>query len=552
MPDCCARVLEKESEREQAIIFKRSEYSQDHTAPVTTVDPSVKLVTTVGREESARPEARRRKPWLNKALRFDARRFLPGRGSLSLQRFSITEAALLLMLALLTSRGLGVVRQMFFNLLFGTGPAANAYYAAAYLPETLFDLVAGGALTHAFLPVFLSYEKAHGQREAWRLTSLVFNVMLVALTLLLLVGEFLTPAFVNHWLVPGYSPAEQALTINLTRVMLIQPLLLGLGTVITAALNSRRQFLLPAFSVAIYNVGLIGGLGVSFVFRDVGIYGPTWGMLAAAALQVVVMVPALAKQGARYSFAWNLKHPGFLEVLRLLIPNMLTVALFSITPILDTAFISFMPDTASLAASRNAYMLFGLPLTLVSQAIGQAAMPQLADFATTRKYVRLRQTLSKVLLASLALSVLEALALGVLGRPAIRILFEHGAFGAHSAYVTNLALIGYAIALPGQAVASLLILTFYAMKNALAPFIAGTLALLAHLGGLLLFLHLFSGSAQILAIPLALATDGLATSLLLGSLLFFGLRAKARQDQGMLRLARRRAALRAAQSGEKP
>lgn len=445
------------------------------------------------------------------------------------------------MLALITSRGLGVVRQLLFNILFGTGPAANAYYAAAYLPETLFDLVSGGALIHAFLPVFLSYERAHGQREAWRLTSLVFNMMLVALTLLLLIGEFLAPAFVNHWLVPGYSPAEQSLTINLTRVMLMQPLLLGLGTVITAALNSKRQFLLPALSVAIYNIGLIGGLGVSFFFHGVGIYGPTWGMLVAAALQVVVMLPALVKQGARYSFTWNLKHPGFHEVLRLLLPNMLAVAIISLSPIIDTAFISYMRDPASLAASRNAYLLFGLPLTLVSQAIGQAAMPQLSALATTRRYVRLRQTLGKVLLISLVLSVLEALALGILGRPAIHILFQHGAFTAHSAYVTNLALIGYAIALPGQAIASLLSLTFYAMKNAVAPLGSNILALLAHLGGLLLLLTLFSGSAQILAIPLALAIDGMVTSLLLGSLLFLGLRNKARQDQGMARLARRRA-----------
>lgn len=535
-----------------SIIFKRSEYSQDdHSAPVTTAEPFVELVVSAERVEGAGPARRRRKYRLSKAFRFNAQRFLPGRGSLSLQRFSITEAAFLLMLALITSRGLGVARQMLFNLLFGTGPAANAYYAAAYLPETLFDLVAGGALIHSFLPVFLSYEKEHGQREAWRLTSLVFNVMLVVLTLLLLIGEFLTPAFVNHWLVPGYSSAEQALTINLTRVMLIQPLLLGLGTVITAALNSKRQFLLPALSVAIYNVGLISGLGVSFVFPAVGIYGPTWGTLAAAALQALVMVPALVKQGARYSFAWNLKHPGFLEVLRLLIPNMLAVALFSITPIIDTAFISFMPDTASLAASRNAYMLFGLPLTLVTQAVGQAAMPQLAELATTRKYVRLRQTLGKVLLVSLALSLLEALVLGICGRPAIRILFEHGAFGAHSAYVTHLALIGYAIALPGQAVASLLMLTFYAMKNALAPFAASALALLSHVGALLLFLMLFSGPTQIMAIPLALATDGVVTSLLFGSLLFLGLRARVRQDQGMLRLERRRAFVRSLQNGQK-
>jgi putative peptidoglycan lipid II flippase len=523
--------------REKQHILNKRNYSQDDLATVTTVEPTTSLDIPAVSAVIERPQKR----WLSKFFRFRVQSFLPGRGALSLRRFSITEAAFLFVVAFIASRSLGVVRQTLFNILFGTGSAANAYYAAAYLPETLFDLVAGGALTHAFIPVFLSYERDHGQREAWRLTSLVFNVMLVALTLLMLLGEFFAPAFVNHWLVPGYSPAEQALTTNLTRVMLFQPLLLGLGTVITAALNSKRQFLLPAVSVAVYNIGLIGGLAVSFFFRGVGIYGPTFGILVAAALQALVMVPALIKQGVRYSFTWNLKHPGLREVLRLLIPNILTVAVFSVLPIVDTAFISYMPDPASLSASRNAYMLFALPLGLVSQAVGQASLPQLATLAGSQRYVRLCQTLFRVLLVSLAFSVLAALALVLLGRPAIHILFQHGAFDAHSSSVTNLALLGYAFALPVQALASLLSLTFYAMKNAVTPLCISFVAMLAHVGGLILILHLLTSSYQILAIPLALAIDGLASTLLLGLMLFLGLRFKAKEDKGMLRLARRRA-----------
>src|SRR5437762_13834124 len=130
----------------------------------------------------------------------------------------------------------------------------------------------------------------------------------------------------NRFVLPGYSPAEQALTTSLTRIMLIQPLILGLGTIATAVLNSKRQFLLPALSIAIYNFGLIGGLLVTLAFPKVGIYGPTYGVLVAALLQVLIQVPGLLKQGVQYSFIWDLKHPGLHEVLRLLIPNALAVA----------------------------------------------------------------------------------------------------------------------------------------------------------------------------------------------------------------------------------
>jgi putative peptidoglycan lipid II flippase len=502
---------------------------------VTTV-VEASPVSLAEKAAGAKPQKR----WLSKAFRFSLKSFLPGNGSLSVRRFSITEAAFLLILALIASRGLGVLRQSLFNSFFGTGPAADAYYAAAYLPETLFELVAGGALTHAFIPVFLSYERAHGPRNAWRLTSLVFNVMLVALTLVILIGEFLAPAFVNHWLVPGYPPAKQALTTDLTRVMLFQPLLLGLGTVITAALNSKRQFLLSAASIAVYNVGLIAGLAVSFFAPGVGIYGPTYGVLVAAALQVLVMVPALIKQGARYSFTWDLKDPGFREVLHLLIPNALAVAIGSIPPIIDTSLISHMPG-GMLAAQRNAYLLFALPFSLISQAVGQAAMPQLAAFSSARKYVRLRQTLLRVLGISLGFGILASVAIYLFGRPAIHILFQHGAFDAYSAEITHIALLGYAIALPGQAIAILLILAFYSMKSAITPLFATFLALFTHLAGALFFLHIFSGSQQIIAIPLAMATDGTMTSLLLGVLLFYRLRSRMRKDPGMQRLERLRA-----------
>jgi putative peptidoglycan lipid II flippase len=79
--------------------------------------------------------------------------------------------------------------------------------------------------------------------------------------------------------------------------MLLHSLILGLGTVATAILSSRRQFLRPALSIAIYDVGLIGGLLVSFAIPGVGIYRPTFGLLVSAILQVGILIPALVQQG---------------------------------------------------------------------------------------------------------------------------------------------------------------------------------------------------------------------------------------------------------------
>ena len=506
-------------------------------ATATIAKPQLEESTALTRNEGP---SKHRIPVFNKAFSFNLRSFLPGGDDFSLRRFSIIEAAMLLIMGYLASKGLGVVRQTIFNALFGTSMQANAYYAASRLPDTLFDLIAGGALTHAFIPVFLSYEKDRGQREAWRLASLVFNVLLVALTALVFVSEFVAPAFVSRLLVPGFSPAQQTLTAALTRVMLIQPLILGLGTVVTAILNSKRQFFLPALSLAIYNVGLIGGLLFSLAIPRIGIYGPTYGVLAAAALQVLVMVPALVKQGVRYTFIWDLRHPGLRQVLRLLIPNALAVAIASTGFIVDTAFISYLPDQASLAAERNAHMLYALPLALLGLAIGQAALPQLSTLAASGRYVRLRMTVVRLIGGALSLSLIASLMMYLLGKPAIRLLFQHGAFGKHSSAVTGTALLGYAFALPAVIAASLLVLSFYALKDARTPLLINILGLATRWSLIILLLRLLTGSHMILAIPLAAGGVGIVETLVLGSLLFIRLRSKVKTDKGMLRLERRR------------
>jgi len=477
---------------------------------------------------------------LSKAFHFNLKSFLPSGGDLSLRRFSITEAAFLLVMAFLVSHGLGAIRQVIFNAIFGTGPEADAYYAASRLPEVLFDLIASGTFTHAFIPVFLSYEKDHGQREAWRLASLVFNVLLVILTALVFAGEFVAPTFVSRLLVPGYSPTEQALTTQLTRIMLVQPLILGVGTVTTALLNSKRQFLLPAISLAIYNVGLIGGLLFTLANPGLGIYGPTYGAIAAATSQVVVMLPGLVKQGVRYTFIWDLKHHGLHEVMRLLGPNVLGVAIASVGFVVDTAYISYMPDKASLAASRNAHLLFALPLALVAQAIGQAVLPHLATLATSARYVRLRNTIVKVMGGALLLSLVFALMLYFFGKPAIEILYQHGAFKKHSATITDTALLGYAVALPGISLADLIVLGFFALKDTKTPLFTHIMALFIRWGLIILLLRSLTGSHVILAIPLAIAGAGSIEALLLGYLLHIRLRSKAKLDKAMQRLERRR------------
>lgn len=463
-------------------------------------------------------------------FRFRLAKFLPGR-DFAERRFGIAEAAFLLMMGYLASRGLGVVRQTLFNAIFGAGPQANAYYAAVRLPDTLFTLIAGGALIQAFVPVFVSFGKDHGSEETWRLTSLVFNVMLVTLTGLVMIAEFAAPAFVSHWLVPGYSPAEQSLTTSLTRIMLFQPLILGLGTIATAVLSSKRQFLLPSLSIAVYNFGLIGGLLVTLAFPKVGIYGPTFGILAAAACQVLVQIPGLVKQKFKYSFVWNLKHPGLHQVMYLLIPNILAVSISSIVLIVDTAFTSYLPDKASLSAIHNAQMLFDLPIALLGQTLALAALPRMSSLAAKFRYPDFRQLVFKMVGGAGLLSIPAAFLLALLGKPLIRLIFQHGAFTRHASALTALVLIGYAIGLPGQVAAGILMRSFYALKNAIIPLLTNIFTFAVHIGLLFFLFRTLTGKYVILSIPLAATVTITVEAGLLCLLLLWRLRVGIKGEQ---------------------
>jgi putative peptidoglycan lipid II flippase len=470
--------------------------------------------------------ARRSDQWEIGAFRFRFRlaNFRPGR-DLAERRFGIAEAAFLLMMAYLASRGLGVVRQTLFNALFGTGPEANAYYAAFRLPDTLFSLIAGGALIQAFVPVFVSFEKDHGREETWRLTSLVVNVLLVTLSGLVLIAEFAAPAFVTHWLVPGYTPSEQSLTTGLTRIMLFQPLILGLGTIATAILSSKRQFLLPALSIAVYNLGLIGGLLITLAFPRVGIYGPAYGVLAAAVCQVLVQVPGLVKQRFEYTFIWDLKHPGLRQVMLLLGPNVLAVGITSIAFIVDTAFTSFLPDKTSLSAIHNAQMLFDLPLALFGQTLAFAALPRMSRLAVEEHYQDFRRLVFGIVGGAVLISIPTAVLLGVLGKPLIHLLFQHGAFTKHSSALTALVLIGYAIGLPERVASELFVRSFYALKNALIPLLVNLFGFTVRIGLILCLFEILIGKYHILAIPLAAAGAATIEAGLLCLLLLWRLRA---------------------------
>jgi len=211
-------------------------------------------------------------------------------------------------------------------------------------------------------------------------------------------------------------------------------------------------------------------------------------------------------------------------VMFLLGPNLVAVGISSIVLVLDTAFTSYLPDKASLSAIHNAFMLFDLPAALLGQSLALAALPQLSSLNANNHYLDFRHLLFRIVGGAVLISIPVAILLSIFGKPAIHILFQHGAFTRHSSSLTALALIGYAIGLPGNIASLILMRSFYALKNAVIPLLTSICALATHIGLLVFLLRTLTGSYVILVIPLAVGITGTVEACLLGLLLLWFLR----------------------------
>jgi len=436
------------------------------------------------------------------------------------REYSVGEASFILMVSFFLSAALGAVRQVLFNAQFGVSQQANAYYAAFRLPDTLFSLIAGGALSSAMIPVLLNARQKEGEAAGWRLISVVLTSLIAVFALLIIAVELFTPALVRGVLAPGFDAETSDLTVTLTRIMLIQPMILLLGSVATAVLNSRNQFLLTGLSVVSHNVSLIASILTLKLFPDLGIFGPTLGVIGGALLQVLILSPGLRSEGFRVGLLFDLANQRLREVVRLLVPNGLSVSVNYAGFIVDTAFATRASDPAGLAAIYNAFLLVGLPIALLGQAIGQAVFPRLAAQAEAGRWTEMRRILLRSLGSAIALALPALVALLLLGRPTIRILFEHGEFTSAAGDLTYSVLVAYSIALPAYVATEVITRGLIALRDTRTPLFTNTGQLISRI----LLISILLGRLGVVAIPAAFAISATLETLTLAAVLFVKLR----------------------------
>ena len=402
----------------------------------------------------------------------------------------IARAAGVVMASFVLSNLIGLVRGILILKTFGAGAELDAFNTANTISNTLFNLVAGGALASAFVPVFTGFLARKENKEAWHLASAVANLVFVILAVVSIVLAIFAP-FVVEFLAPGFKddPAQMARTVLLLRLIMPSVVIFGVSGLMMGMLNANQIFLAPALAPSVYSIGLI--FGVQFLVPSMGINGLAMGAVIGSLLHLLIQLPSLIKIFERYQFTLGLRFAAVHEVIRLMLPRLIGAGIVQLNFLVNYNLASWQPE-GSQTSLTYAFTLMLMPQALIAQTIAIASLPTFSAQVALSKLDEMRSSLAATLRAVILLSLPASIGLVMLRKPLIALLYQRGEFTAHSTDLMAWALLWYAAGLVGHCVVEIISRAFYALHDTRTPVTIGVIAMSLNIGFSFVFVTWFN------------------------------------------------------------
>jgi len=382
----------------------------------------------------------------------------------------IARSAGILAMGSIVSRLLGLIREQIIAYFFGASGLVSAFGVASILPNMIYEMLIGGMLSAALVPVFSQVREQEGNEALWGLFSRVISLIAVILGAIVLLLELLAPQIA--WLMGGgFGPELLAVLTRMIRLIAPGVIFFGLSGVVTGLLYTLKRFTYPAFGAAVFNLGTI--IAVPLLAGHIDAYSLTVGVVLGSILQLLIQTPDL--RGVRLRFHLDLRHPALRRIFVLYLPIAFGLLVSNIQIIIDRRLASGTGES-SIAWMRDATILIQLPHGLVAVAISLAVLPTLSQFSAMGDGEGFRRTLGQGLRLVLTLIIPATLGLLVLAEPLIGLIFERGAFTAQDTFWTAWALRYYLLGLVFASIDWPLNYAFYARQNTLTPALVGVLS----------------------------------------------------------------------------
>jgi putative peptidoglycan lipid II flippase len=398
------------------------------------------------------------------------------------ERATVASATLVTMTLIGLSRITGIIRDIGRTTLFGRDWHTDAYVSAFSIPDLIYFLASGGALSAGFVPVFTGYLTKGEDEKAMRTFRVLMTYLGLLLLSLIIAFEVLAPQLVAL-LFPGMVGDEQkfTLTVRLVRILLPAQFFFVLGSLFTGALWSLRYFAEPQVQSVLYNLFILFGgiLGAQFCahWLGKGIEGMAIGALTGAAVGAgLVQARKLWQVGMDFRPCFDWRDEGARQVLKLVIPVVFSLSVTQINAIiLPRSFSSLLPHGAATAVEM-ANRIMQLPVALFGASVGIALFPTLSALATKEAIDDLRRQVASGLRTVLFMTVPTAVLMAVLREPIVALFFEYGRWKSSDTQATALALLFYSFGVPAMSCQQVLARGFYALRDTWTPVWVGLLS----------------------------------------------------------------------------
>lgn len=368
--------------------------------------------------------------------------------------------AMRMMAGTLVSRVLGLVREMLTAALFGATRQLDAFFVAYTLANLSRQLLAEGALSASFVPVFSRTLASDGRDSAKRLADEALTILIFGCSAVVAAGIILSPFLVNV-MAPGFAPEERAVAVTLTRMMFPFLMLVSVGALAMGVLNSLGSFFIPAIAPALSNLAYI--IFLLATKSHLSVWNLAFAVLTGGAFHMLLQVYWCS----RLKFTLrprrpSLGDPQLRSMMALFLPYAAGLSLNQLNPVISRMLGSFL-DGGSISVLTYADRVLQLPLGLFVIAISQAVLPVLSrqdpdDTASFCDFVRgaMRFNLFVVLPVAAGLYIVS--------HEVVHLLFFRGAFSEWAWHATGTALSLYALGLPGMASSTVIMRAIYARR----------------------------------------------------------------------------------------
>ena len=408
----------------------------------------------------------------------------------------VARATALVALGNISSRVLGLVREIILSNLFGASLAVDAFKIAIIVPRGLYDLLIGGHVNSALVPVLSDHAENDENGSLWRLISALLTLVVIIMASLVIALELLAPTIVGIVASDEASPEILTEATRLLRITAPALFFLSLFAVISSLLYALQRFTLPAFAASVFNLTVVI---VTIVFaKQIGVTAAAMGWLLGALLQFGIQW--LGLRGTKMRLHLIFWHPAIRTIALLYAPVMFSLALDVLINRPFSYNLASRAGEGSISYMDWATTLVQFPHGLVATAISIAVLPTLSRQAKMQDNPgAFKDTLGLGLRLTLALIIPATVGLILLASPIVRLIFEHGEFTPNDTVNTALALRLYLIGLPFASIDLLLVFAFYARQNTITPAIIGLLSLVAYMVTAIFLLPYYSFFALMIA-----------------------------------------------------